>query len=130
MLLTKEQILGASDIVKEKVKVPEWGGEVYVKGLTGAERDKFESSIIEMRGTTQKFNMINVRAKLACFALCDETGKRLFTDEEVNELAKKSANALQRVFDVAQKLSGIGNSDVESLLKNSESAQAEDSASV
>jgi hypothetical protein len=129
MALNKEQILQASDIQLKEVDVPEWGGSVYVKGMTGTERDKFESSIIEMRGSQQRVNMIDVRAKLACYTICDESGKRLFTDNEVKELAKKSASALQRVFDVAQKLSGIGADDVDSLLKNSESAQAEDSTS-
>ncbi len=118
MTLTKEQILAASDIKIEKVAVPEWGGEVYVKGMTGSERDKFEASIIEIRGNTQKANLANVRAKLACFTICDESGARLFSEEEIVELAKKSAQALQRVFDAAQRLSGIGSEDVDSLLKN------------
>lgn len=129
MALNKEQILKASDIPIKEVQVPEWGGSVFVKGMTGSERDKFESSVIEMRGNQQKINMVDVRAKLACYTICDESGNRVFEDSEVKELAKKSASALQRVFDVAQKLSGIGADDVESLLKNSESAQADDSTS-
>jgi hypothetical protein len=61
--------------------------------------------------------------------LCDEKGERLFSDAEMLELAKKSASSLQRIFDTAQRLSGIGDADVKSLVKNSESAQAEGSAS-
>lgn len=127
MTLNKEQILNVKDIKIEKINIPEWGGDVYVKGMTGSERDKFEASIVEMRGSQQKLNMVNVRAKLACYCLCDEKGERLFTDAEMLELGKKSASALQRIFDVAQKLSAIGESDIESLVKNSRSAQAEDS---
>ena len=37
-MLTRKQILECADIPTEIVKVPEWGGEVLVKGLTGAER--------------------------------------------------------------------------------------------
>jgi len=44
--LTKEQILGASDIEIEKVDVSEWGGFVYVKGMTAKQRDDFEASIL------------------------------------------------------------------------------------
>jgi hypothetical protein len=58
--------------------------------------------------------------------LCDEDGNRLFFDSEINELAKKSALALQRIFEVAQRLSGIGQVEMDSLLKNSESSQADD----
>jgi len=126
MTLNKEQILGAKDIKIEKISIPEWGGDVFIKGMTGSERDKFEASIVEMRGSQQKLNMVNVRAKLACYCLCDEKGERLFSDAEMLDLAKKSASSLQRIFDTAQRLSGIGDADVESLVKNSESAQAED----
>jgi hypothetical protein len=113
--LNRDDILGASDIVTELVPVPEWGGDVYVKGMTGAERDKFESGIVEQRGKSQSINMANVRAKLASLTVCDEKGKRLFTEADVQALSQKSAAALQRVFSVAQRLSGIGDADVEEL---------------
>ena len=35
-LLTREDILNYNDIKTEIVPVPEWGGEVKVKGLTAA----------------------------------------------------------------------------------------------
>ena len=113
--LNRDEILAASDILTELVPVPEWGGDVYVKGMTGAERDKFEASIIEQRGKTQTMNMANIRAKLASLTICDETGRRLFNEADVQLLSKKSAAALQRVFAVAQKLSGIGDEDVKEL---------------
>jgi hypothetical protein len=43
MTLTRDSILNAKDLKKELVKVPEWGGEVYVRCMTGSERDAFES---------------------------------------------------------------------------------------
>jgi hypothetical protein len=114
-VLTKADILGASDIQRERVAVAEWGGEVYVKGLSGAERDRFENSIISMRGKDQKINLSNIRAKLASLSICDEDGNRLFTDADVQALSRKSAAALQRVFAVAQRLSGLAAEDVEEL---------------
>lgn len=123
-VLKRDDILAAADIVTELVAVPEWGGEVYVKGMTGAERDKFEGGIVEMRGKSQSLNMANVRAKLASFTICDEKGKRLFSEKDIDALAQKSAAALQRVFEVAQRLSGIGDADVAELadgLKNDQS---------
>ena len=42
-----------------------------------------------------------------------------FTENQVEELGKKSAKVLDRLFDAAQKLSGIGVDDVEALLGNS-----------
>jgi len=114
-ILTRDEILQADDIKKELVPVPEWGGDIYVKGMTGAERDKFESSMIKMRGKEQEVNMANIRAKLASLTVCNEKGKRLFNENDVQALSTKSASALQRVFEVAQRLSGITDADVEEL---------------
>ena len=120
-VLTRDDILQAKDIKIELVPTPGWGGEVYVKGLNGAERDKFEGSLIIMRGKDKQMNMANIRAKLASMSICDEKGKRLFNENDVQALSQKSASELQRVFAVAQKLSGISDEDVEELaeeLKN------------
>lgn len=126
-MLTRDQILKVKDIKIEEVQVPEWGGSVFVKGLTGSERDQFESSVVELQGKTQRINMKNVRAKLAALSICNEEGERLFTDGDILELSKKSANALQKVFDVASRLSGLSADDVESLTKNSKGGVTVDS---
>jgi hypothetical protein len=119
--LDKKSILEAQDITKELVSVPEWGGDVWVKSLTGAERDQFEASIVQMKGSNMNFNMSNIRAKLASLSLCDDKGVRLFTsDAEVKLLSGKSSQALQRVFKVAQKLSGIGEEEIQELTKGLE----------
>lgn len=127
--LKRSDILSAPDITVELVSVPEWGGDVYVKGMTGAERDKFESSLIDTRAKSRSLNMANVRAKLVSLCACDEDGKRLFTDADVQALSEKSASALQRIFEVAQKLSGIGDADVEELAKGLEDNPFGDSSS-
>ena len=118
MSLTREQILKASDIAIEKVSVPEWGGDVYVKGMTAKERDSFESSIIIKAGKHQRVNMNNIRAKLVARSICDKDGELMFTEKDVSVLADKSASAMQKVFAVAQRLSGITEEDTEDLLKN------------
>ena len=116
-ILNKTEILNVNDIVVKEVQIPEWGEDatVYVKGMTGAERDKFESSLVVLRGKSQTLNMANIRAKLASLTICDENGKRLFSEQDVQVLSQKSASALQRVFVVAQKLSRIGDEDIEEL---------------
>ena len=37
--LDKAAILTADDLGRREVAVPEWGGTVLIRGLTGAERD-------------------------------------------------------------------------------------------
>lgn len=128
-LLTKQEILNIQDIEIEQVDVVEWGGHVFVKGMSGLERDTFEASIVQQRGKDAKVNMVNIRAKLAAQTICDEEGVRIFTEKDVHALGKKSANALQRVFDVAQKLSGITGDDVDELAAELEENPSEGSAS-
>jgi len=124
--LTKEQILQANDLKIETVDVPEWGGSVGVRTMTGTERDSFEQSIVEKKGKT---NLSNIRARLCALTVVDDSGKRIFNDNEVAELGKKSAAALDRVFTVAQKMNGFGEKDIEELGKNLSKGQSEDSIS-
>jgi len=116
--LKRDDILKVQDITVEKVEVPEWGGDVYVKALTGTERDLFEASIIETHGQGKsRVRLENIRAKLVALSACDEKGERLFSAKDAEALGKKSAAALQRVFVVVQRLSGLTTSDVEELAK-------------
>lgn len=121
-LLTKEAILAAPDLSTERVTVPEWGGDVLVRGLSGTERDAFEQDIVQLRRegkkTVKDMDLHNVRAKLVARSIVDEKGARLFEDGEIEALGQKSALALQRVFEVAQRLSGLTDEDVEELAKN------------
>jgi hypothetical protein len=114
-VLDRNAILKAQDLGLEMVHVPEWGGDVYVRGMNGAERDKFERSIVVERNGGREINTANIRAKLASMTICDEAGVKLFSQDDVDALGQKSAAALQRVFVVAQRLSGIGEEAVREL---------------
>jgi hypothetical protein len=114
-LLTREAILDIEDLKTAVVAVPEWGGSVRVRGLTGAERDRFEESVIRLRGQKVGADLTNVRARLVSMAAIDGEGQPLFTDRDVAALGAKSAKALERVFDAAAKLSGLAPGDIEDL---------------
>lgn len=129
MALAKAQILGAKDTVVAKVKTPEWGGDgfVYVTGLDGNERDRYDQTQSEKRwprdaeGRRVEPDWRGLRASLVAMALCDEDGnKEPWTDLEVMQLGKKSGRALDRVFAKIQQLSGLTDDAVEDAEKNSE----------
>ena len=123
-LLSRSDIFGiANDIQTERVEVPEWGGAVLVRGLTGAERDAFEASVVGERKKDSKFNYQNFRSRLAVMSIVDEDGKRAFSQADVQRLGERSALALQRIFNVAQRLSGIDEGDVEEMTGNSSSGE-------
>ena len=118
-LLSKTAILAAQDRQTEDIEVPEWGGAVRVRSFIGRERDAFESSMVRGDGRDHTVDLTNMRTRLVGLTVIDETGQRLFTDEEVDLLGAKSGAALDRVFAVAQKLNGLSGADVEELSKNS-----------
>lgn len=117
-LLTKDQMLAADDIKSERVGVPEWGGDVMVRGLTGRQRDAWEASMSVRRGKTVVPDMRDFRARLVVLCVVDETGTLVFHDGDIDALAGKSGAALDRLYEVAARLSGIGDSDVEELTKD------------
>ena len=114
-ILTKDQILQAKDARMEEVKVPEWEGSVFVRSLTGRERDQLEAEILQTPG---KKNMENLRSKLIALSAVDEKGNRLFELKDAVALGEKNARALDRIFAVAQRLSGLTAKDMEELTKN------------
>lgn len=130
-VLTKAQILSAVDVCIEEVYVPEWGGTVYIRNLNGKGRDAFEGSRIRIKDNN-KVEMIheNTRAKLLSLTLCDEHGTLLFSEEDVAALGEKNASALDRLFDVAQRMSAMRPQDVEAKVKNSVAALSVNSSSV
>ena len=127
--LTKDDILKAEDIETREVEVPEWGGIVLVRGLTANERDKLESDTLDQRGKKVTMNLERIRARMVAASVVDENGKKMFTPADVTKLGEKSAVALDRVFEVAQELSGMSAKDVEELTKNSSAARSESSLS-
>lgn len=116
--LSAKDILEAQDLPEEDVEVPEWGGWVRVRALSGAERDAFEASLIEQRGRKVRTNMANARAKFVAEVCIDQDGKRIFTPADLDELGRKSAAGLDRVFSVGQRLSGMRDEDFQELTEN------------
>jgi len=121
-LLGREDILNAVDVKTETVNCPEWGGAVKVRGLTAGERDKWENSLYTTKQHGNKFEVVaqkdNVRAKFISVSVIDDKGELLFSVGDIEALSKKSAAPIDRIFAVAQRLSGMSNEDIEELEKN------------
>jgi len=123
--LTREQIINCNNLKSEDVAVPEFGEGCYVRvtELPAYERDEFENWILRNKDTR---DYVNFRARLCAYTVVDpETGRKVFADErnnikpeDIEELGKKSGAALDRICDIAQKLSGMKKEDVDKMTKN------------
>lgn len=124
----RDAILRASVLRTEEVKVPEWADPetgadtVLVRELRGRERDEWEASLAVQRGKQMVPDVANLRAKLVARCVVDGDLEPLFTQQDVAALGELSAAALDRVFDVAAKLSGLNENDLEEMAKNSGTA--------
>lgn len=127
-ILSRDDILGVQDLKTEEIKVPEWGGTVLVRSLTGAERDAYEQAVLDSRDE-EGDKVRNIRARLVAASIVNEDGEQEFSLDDVDALGAKNARALERVFNVAMKLSGISEDDVEDLEGNSGGGPSESSTS-
>lgn len=133
MELSREALLKKQKLNIEKVELDDTN-HVYVREMTGRERDNFEKSLMKqtekdgkpvMESTLEDF-----RAKLAVNTVCDEKGKAVFQPGDVSILSKNmSAKWLIKIADAASKLNGITEADKEEMVKNSEGGPAASSSS-
>jgi hypothetical protein len=114
MALDRKSILAADDVRLEKIAVPEWKGDVYLRVISGTDRDKFEDSYAD-----QKMRAFRIRFLL--LTLCDESGERLFKDDEGDLLGKKSSVVINRLFEASWKLNAFTQEAVDALGEGSES---------
>lgn len=115
MLLNKEAIAAAQDLTSEVVSVPEWGGEVRVRVMSGTDRDSLSAS---MRDGAGNVDLMKYRARLLVRCIVDDGGTPLFTDADLDMLNAKSSLALDRVFAVADRINGVKPDAVDAAEKN------------
>lgn len=118
--------------------VPEWaddleGEPLFLRGLSGEERDDYESSRIIYRfdrnGTAEReMNLKNLRARLLVKCLVDAEGQRVFDDSGAAILGKGDGAVLDRLFEKAIELSGMDRDAEERLEKNLRKAAGDGSS--
>lgn len=114
MSLSKDAILSANDSGMLKVAVPEWGGEVFIRVMSVGERDAYENDWV----VNKHKGVSDFRTKFLARCLCDESGKRLFSDDDIPALAAKSARVMCRLWEKAMAHNALSDSDVDELAKN------------
>lgn len=136
-MLSRDQILQADDLARERVDVPEWtpkGGDasnsfVYVREMTASEKDSFDAENYVLKGTETVINRQHFHARLLARTICDEHGKALFKLGEIQNLGNKSLKVMDRLAAVALRLSAMTKESQEELLGNSEGGRADVSPS-
>lgn len=122
-LLNRKSLLKKEDLDIKKVNLNK-EDFVFVRQMTGRERDSFEQSIMEIKqdgkgNQTVRQNLKDFRAKLIVHTVCDEDGKNILETKDFETLSKNmSAATLEKLVNEAQKLNGMSQNDVDDLVKN------------
>ena len=119
MAVTKETILGTKPPHEEV----DWinGEKVIVSAMGGTDRDAFElENVLLGEASEHDYGHLgNFRARLLVRCIVDESGERMFTDSDAVALGRVWCAPLDRAFDVAKRLNGYSQKDIEALEKNS-----------
>jgi hypothetical protein len=101
-MLNRDAILKASDLKTVDLDVPEWGGAVRLRTMTGFARQEYYRTTATKDGTPK-----NVMEALIVACAVDDKGDPLFTSADISALANKSSLAINRVFEKAAELNGL-----------------------
>lgn len=118
-MLSKETILATSGKRKTtKLKVRPWDGEVLIRGVSAGEMDHIES-MLEAYNRDPMSITSGMRATACAYFLADESGNRMFGDDEIDKLDALPASGLTVVFNEGLRFNKRAAS-IDELEKNSE----------
>lgn len=123
----REQIQAANAKI-EKVHVPEWGLDVWVRRLSVADLRQIRNH--EGNGQSGKGDEVDVQ-RILVLACCDEQRKPIFTFDDCDWLAREAVgSAIGQLVEAIQRLNpSIFKGGAEELEKNSEQTQPSASSS-
>jgi len=132
-MLNRDSILNARDFGLKEVEVPEWGGTVYLRKWSAKDRNAYiaKSVNVDEGGAQVNYETIfDSQVWAVAMSICDEDGKRFFTDEELDLLAAKNGDVIQRLCGEVFKLNGLAEKSIEEAAENFENVPKSDSISV
>jgi hypothetical protein len=115
-LLDKAAFFAAEDLKHEDVPVPQLGGSVRIRVMTGAARDAFNEYMQSFGDSKRPASAIN--AALLVQTCVDESGAPMFTMDEIDMVRDKSAAALDVMAAAAMRINGLGISAADDAAKN------------
>ena len=120
MTLSREALLTPAAVPVEEVPIAALGGSVKVRGMTARQRSEFEKSFQTSSGKPNKRKQGQMRERM-CVACCvDDDGQALFTEDDIDALGRQRADIVEPIVNVAMRLCGMTQEDVEQLEGNSD----------
>ena len=99
--------------------MPEWGGTVRIATLSIRDRNTMFQGMFDAKtGQAIPSALAELPAKMCAYCIIDEDGNRIFTEQDIDQLAKKCASAIDRIAKAAEELNGVAPDSVKVSEKN------------
>lgn len=110
LLDLRSRILSAPKLAQESLDVPEWGANVIIQELNGRDHAQFAQTLASSKSDPHAMEAFY--GNLCILSVLDpSTGAKLFQPADRDALLSGSGTALERVAQVAMRVSGL-NTDV------------------
>ena len=120
-MMTREEFISKAKTGNTKaVDVPDFG-TVYVRKVTARQYNRIINLGMAMKnGSTEKFYSEQV-----AYFLCDENGKRLFNDNQIDQIAELDGDIIAEIVNAGFEYNGLGSlkEEIEEAEKNLEPTQ-------
>lgn len=103
-----EKKLGGLKAQIEKVYLKEIDLDVYCRGMDMADLSSLDAEQFEIDSSSGKvtMNRKNNRERILVRGLCDETGKRLYSDKDIALVSNFPMRVMRLAYDTIERLSG------------------------
>lgn len=117
-LIDRERLLKPVPVPTEDVPVPELGdgATVRLRGMTAGQRTRFEQQFVSNTGKQRNTQTIRERLLIQCVIGADD--QPMLTPDDIVAIGQQSSVVIERLVNVAMRLCGMSNNDVESLAGN------------
>jgi hypothetical protein len=109
------------------VYIPEWNMSVRLRGMSFADRIAFSTTMPRKPGKTPdaepEVDFLKYKVHMLLFSIVNKDGKPLFTPGDAAVLENKSVTAIDRLYEVAEQLNGMGEAEKKAMEKNSGAPQ-------
>ena len=117
MALSKDAILSAKDTEMHEVDVPEWGGTILLRSMTGEQRNNYEYWA-HQQSKADSPDYRGIRERLIICCAVDDNGDPLFSEDDLAALSSKNSEVIDRLHDRCQAICGMDADAIEEAAKN------------
>jgi len=114
--LTREQILGAQDRKVIELDVPEWGGTIRLRSMSGLAAEEYIKAVQDAKTDFEPLLLL-----ISSSVIGDDNELMFPAPEDVKGLASKNLSALKHVSEACMEVNGFNQEEVAEALKETAS---------